>query len=77
MRGEVRLGTESNTTPYCFDALRTGEGVISEDHVRIRINSDTYLHFRDTDEVDTNHKINWPDDVTGELVSFRLIAQEI
>ncbi len=61
-----------------FTNIGIGQGVIERNEVRLKIDSTSYLHFFGTDtSVEALKAMYWPENLSGQVRRFRLIAEEI
>ena len=77
MIGEARVKAK---TPDIikFTDIEIGQGVIKGNEVRLRIGTNKYLHFyKDNTEVELLKSFYWPENLSGRVRKFKLIAEEV
>ena len=79
MKSEIRLLSKKSTSQKIkFADLETGQGVLDENgSLRLRVGYDCYLQFTPYNELYPQSQSNWPEDTTGKIERFKLIAEKI
>ena len=75
VKGETKL--LKGTSKVKFATLNPGEGMVSEEGVRLMLNSNTYLLFNLDGEVTCHNNPKGLSGVFGSVRKFKLIAEEI